>query len=77
MPQKVLFVRKVAGRAVAEGQNSNILTQYLSRLAWDWAEFFHLYLIKIFVLVFNFNWIDSKAVYQMITWGKKYYENQY
>ena len=36
--QKILFVRKVVTRAGAEGQNSNILTQYLSCVAWDWAE---------------------------------------
>ena len=28
---KKKFVRKVAGRAMAEGQHSNILTKYLSR----------------------------------------------
>ena len=28
---KKKFVQKVAGRAMAEGQNSNILTKYLSR----------------------------------------------
>ena len=36
--QNFLFVQKVAGRARAEGQNSNILTQYLSCLTWDRAE---------------------------------------
>ena len=36
--QKKLFVRKVAGRAMAEGRNSNILTQYLNGLAWHRAE---------------------------------------
>ena len=35
--QKILFVRKVAGRARAEGQNSKNLTQYLSCLTWDQA----------------------------------------
>ena len=39
------LVCKVAIRARAEGQISNILTQYLSCLAWDRAEIFHLYLI--------------------------------
>ena len=38
MSQNFLFVRKVAGMAGAEGRNSNILTQYLSCLAWDRAE---------------------------------------
>ena len=38
MSQNFLFVQKMAGRAEAEGQNSNILTQYLSRLAGDRAE---------------------------------------
>ena len=36
--QKFIFVGKEAGRAGAEGQNSNILTQYLSCLTWDRAE---------------------------------------
>ena len=40
MSQKNLFLRKVAARAGAKGQNSNILTQYLSYLAWDRAEIF-------------------------------------
>ena len=35
---KILFVRKMAGRAGAKGWNSNILQQYLSCLAWDLAE---------------------------------------
>ena len=38
MSQNFLFVHKMAGRAGAEGQKSNILTQYLSRLAVDRAE---------------------------------------
>ena len=35
---KKIFVRKVTSWAGAEGQNSNILTQYLSCLTWDQAE---------------------------------------
>ena len=35
---KFLFVGKVAGRAGAEGQNNNILTQYLSYLTLDQAK---------------------------------------
>ena len=45
---KNLFVRKMASRARAKGQNSNILTQYLSCLTWNQAEIskiVHLYLI--------------------------------
>ena len=44
MSQKILFVRKVAGRAVAEVQKSNILTKYLSCLTWDQAEISKIYL---------------------------------
>ena len=33
--QDFFIVRKVAGRARAKGQNSKILTQYLSCLTWD------------------------------------------
>ena len=38
MFSKNLFVGKVAGKAGAKGQNSNILTQCLRCLTWDQAE---------------------------------------
>ena len=38
MSQIFLFVWKAAGEAGAEAQNSKILTQFMSCLAWDQAE---------------------------------------
>ena len=51
--QKKIVVRKVGGRAGVKGQNSNILTQYLSHLACNRAENLKKYL-NLFILKDNF-----------------------